>query len=112
MLNDLIFSQVLKDTIIINTARGGILNEIEALNYQDIKFISDVFINEPNLNKDFHRHNFLATPHIAGHSQFARFKMTKMAFDHVADFLGLEERLKRVYPLKQLNFAQIEIVMT
>ena len=105
MLNDLIFSQVLKDTIIINTARGGILNEIEALNYQDIKFISDVFINEPNLNKDFHRHNLLATPHIAGHSQFARFKMTKMAFDHVADFLGLEAKVKESLPSQTIEFC-------
>ena len=105
MLNDLIFSQVLKDTIIINTARGGILNEIEALNYQDIKFISDVFINEPNLNKDFYRHNFLATPHIAGHSQFARFKMTKMAFDHVADFLGLEAKVKEGLPSQTIEFC-------
>ena len=105
MLNDLIFSQVLKDTIIINTARGGILNENEALNYQDIKFICDVFINEPNLSKDFHRHNFLATPHIAGHSQFARFKMTKMAFDHVADFLGLEAKVKEVLPSQTIEFC-------
>ena len=32
--------------------------------------------------------NLFATPHIAGHSQFARYQMTKMAYENVMNFLG------------------------
>ena len=50
--------------------------------------ISDVFENEPNINEDFLNKNLFATPHIAGHSQFARYQMTKMAYENVMNFLG------------------------
>ena len=53
-----------------------------------IRLISDVFENEPNVNKDFLNKNLFATPHIAGHSQFARYQMTKMAYENVMNFLG------------------------
>ena len=41
------------------------------------------------MNEDFLNKNLFATPHIAGHSQFARYQMTKMAYENVMNFLGL-----------------------
>ena len=36
-----------------------------------------------------------ATPHIAGHSQYARYQMTKMAYENVANFLGIKNTEKK-----------------
>ena len=78
--------------IILNTSRGGVVSEKDFLELDDdhnyIRLISDVFENEPNINEDFLNKNLFATPHIAGHSQFARYQMTKMAYENVMNFLG------------------------
>lgn len=78
--------------IILNTSRGGVVSEKDFVELDDdhnyIRMISDVFENEPNINEDFLNKNLFATPHIAGHSQFARYQMTKMAYENVMNFLG------------------------
>ena len=78
--------------IILNTSRGGVVSEKDFLEFDGvdnyIELISDVFENEPNINEDFLNKNLFATPHIAGHSQFARYQMTKMAYENVMNFLG------------------------
>ena len=87
------FLQNLPDgAIIVNTSRGGVVSEKDFMELDSdkdyIRLISDVFENEPNVNKDFLNKNLFATPHIAGHSQFARYQMTKMAYENVMNFLG------------------------
>ena len=87
------FLQNLPDgAIIVNTSRGGVVSEKDFLELDDdrhcIRLISDVFENEPNINEVFLNKNLFATPHIAGHSQFARYQMTKMAYENVMNFLG------------------------
>ena len=78
--------------VILNTSRGGVVSEKDFLELDDdrhyIRLISDVFENEPKVNEDFLNKNLFATPHIAGHSQFARYQMTKMAYENVMNFLG------------------------
>jgi len=83
------------EAIIINTSRGGVLDESVFLELDHkLNLISDVFENEPNINKDFLDKNLFATPHIAGHSQYARYQMTKMAYENVANFLGIKNTEK------------------
>ena len=60
-----------------------------------IRLISDVFANEPNINKDFLEKNLFGTPHIAGHSQYALYQMTKMASEHIDNFLGMKNTEKK-----------------
>lgn len=60
-----------KGVIIINTARGGIVDEdalIESLNTGQVAFAGlDVFVNEPTPRKDLLQHpRVSATPHIGG----------------------------------------------
>tara|TARA_B100000900_G_scaffold391828_1_gene386787 strand:- start:41 stop:1138 length:1098 start_codon:yes stop_codon:yes gene_type:complete len=80
--------------VILNTSRGGVVSERDFLELNDshnyVWLISDVFENEPNINEDFLNKNLFATPHIAGHSQFARYQMTKMAYENVMNFLEQE----------------------
>lgn len=87
------FEYCVDGATILNTSRGGVVSEKDFLELDDdrhyIRLISDVFENEPKVNEDFLNKNLFATPHIAGHSQFARYQMTKMAYENVMNFLGL-----------------------
>ena len=95
---NLFYSTKFKDckdgAIILNTSRGGVVSEKDFLELDEdrhhVQLISDVFENEPEVNEDFLNKNLFATPHIAGHSQFARYQMTKMAYENVMNYLGLE----------------------
>ena len=94
LINKVFLQNLTDGAIIVNTSRGGVVSEKDFLELDDdrhyIRLISDVFENEPNINEDFLNKNLFATPHIAGHSQFARYQMTKMAYENVMDFLGQE----------------------
>lgn len=57
------------DTIIINAARGGILNEEELLRLKTpITYCTDVYNDEPKIHAEVIEFSTLCTPHIAGHS--------------------------------------------
>ena len=68
---------------LINTARGGIINEDDLYNFLNknkFNSASDVFINEPNINtKLIKLKNFFATPHIAGSTTESILKMGRSA---------------------------------
>jgi len=95
LLRKKIFERLPDGAIIINTSRGGVVSEKDFMeldsNKDYIRLISDVFENEPNVNKDFLEKNLFGTPHIAGHSQYARYEMTKMAYKNVVNFLGFKD---------------------
>jgi len=69
-LNKDIFKKLKDDAIIINTARGGIVNEddlYEALSTTNIQAAFDAFWDEPYHGKlmEFYPNKFYATPHMA-----------------------------------------------
>jgi phosphoglycerate dehydrogenase-like enzyme len=68
---------------LINTARGGIINEDDLYNFLNknkFNSASDVFINEPNINcRLIKLKNFFATPHIAGSTIESILKMGRSA---------------------------------
>ena len=90
LVNASFLSKLSKGTVIINTSRGGVVSEEDFLHSKDLFLISDVFEGEPNLCSKFCEKNYYFTPHIAGHSQFSRYAMTRMAFHNVADYLSVE----------------------
>ncbi|MDF1646749.1 MAG: 4-phosphoerythronate dehydrogenase [Legionellaceae bacterium] len=68
------FKTLKTNTVIINAARGGIVDEKALLNTQkNIIYCTDVYQNEPNINPDIIDYATLCTPHIAGHSIEAKF---------------------------------------
>lgn len=69
LLNAEFFKQLQPGTMIINAARGGIVNETDLLNAPiDLVYCTDVYCNEPNINPAIIDFATLCTPHIAGHS--------------------------------------------
>lgn len=62
------------NTMIINAARGGILEEQALLNLKkNIIYCTDVYEEEPKINYKIINHATLCTPHIAGHSIEAKY---------------------------------------
>ncbi|MFT6546444.1 MAG: D-3-phosphoglycerate dehydrogenase, partial [Bacteriovoracaceae bacterium] len=91
LLNKKNLSLLKRSSFVINTARGGLINEvdlIEALNTQSIAGAAlDVFEEEPNFNKYFIENpNVIMTPHIGGSSLQAITKMGLAAIDGLENF--------------------------
>lgn len=80
--------------LVINAARGGIINEEALLNAHKKgkvgDFILDVWENEPVFNDDTARRAFLKTPHIAGYSLQAKNRATQIICKALADHFSIE----------------------
>ena len=58
----------LKNKILINTSRGGVVSEAFVMESQDLIYVADVWLNEPAPSTAVIQKAFIATPHIAGYS--------------------------------------------
>jgi D-3-phosphoglycerate dehydrogenase len=103
LINEKSFDHFKPDAILINTARGGIVNE-EAL-YGALKngklrgAACDVFVNEPPTgdNPLVSLANFIATPHVGANTEEALFRMGMTVVDEIFKVLDGKEPN---YPVK------------
>jgi phosphoglycerate dehydrogenase-like enzyme len=90
MLDTEALSRLPAGAVVVNTARGGILDEDALLASLKSGHISaaalDVFANEPPLNKELLRHpNVFVTPHIGGSAEEAVLAMGRAAIAGLAE---------------------------
>lgn len=89
------FSSLKKKPIIINSARGGIVdtNAIKAaLNKGEISgAMIDCWENEPNIDLEYLNMVDIATPHIAGYSADGKANATRMSLAAIANFYHLSQ---------------------
>ncbi|OGM25680.1 hypothetical protein A2962_03870 [Candidatus Woesebacteria bacterium RIFCSPLOWO2_01_FULL_39_61] len=88
MINKDAFAKMKKGVILVNTARGPIVNEaelVEALRDGKLRGAGlDVYDNEPNINPELvAMENVVTTPHIASATWEAREKMGQQAVDAI-----------------------------
>lgn len=80
--------------VIINAARGGVVEEADLLqafkNGNIGHLITDVWENEPDFNPDLADSSFIATPHIAGYSEQAKLNASRIIAEKCCQFFGLE----------------------
>tara|TARA_R110000868_G_scaffold410693_4_gene699822 strand:- start:56533 stop:57702 length:1170 start_codon:yes stop_codon:yes gene_type:complete len=98
--------------LIINAARGGIIDETAISNAIDLgcvkNIIIDVWENEPDFNPDFASQAFIATPHIAGYSEQSKLNASKMVCAKLCSFFELNcPPTKNLYPIKELKPAHL-----
>lgn len=78
---------------LINTSRGGVLEErllMEAKQVKSIRYlVADVWENEPKYDTTFRKNQFIATPHIAGYSVEAKLRASWMSVKQVANLLNI-----------------------
>ncbi len=91
------FEKMQKGSFIINTSRGGIIDEkalLDSLNKMHLGgAMLDVFENEPlnSPNKFAKFDNVILTPHIAGLTNQSNSRVSKMITMHILDFLKEED---------------------
>ena len=80
--------------LLINTSRGGVLNEMEATHTltlrKDIHLVLDVFEGEPRAEPDLVSVTHLITPHIAGYSQRAKHLAARQVAKALMGFFDLD----------------------
>ena len=74
--------------ILINAARGGIIDETAWLEAHTQANIIDCWQNEPNIHPQLHKQANIATPHIAGHSLDAKIAGTEKVYQALCQFCG------------------------
>lgn len=80
--------------LIINSARGGVIDEKALLTAMKRGTVRDTIIdtweNEPDIHLDTFGAGFLKTPHIAGYSEQAKENASKFVADKLTDFFELD----------------------
>ncbi|MDR0823913.1 MAG: 4-phosphoerythronate dehydrogenase PdxB [Prevotella sp.] len=96
------FSALKKKPIIINSARGGIVDTAaikKALKENLIAgAVVDCWENEPLIDLEYMNLADIATPHIAGYSADGKANATRMSLASIADFYGLSKE-----PISQIK---------
>ena len=84
--------------LIINTARGGVIEEEAVLrahaNGTVQNLIIDVWENEPVFNDELARVSFIKTPHIAGYSVQAKLQASRIICEEMNAHFGLDHPIR------------------
>jgi len=89
ILDKLIFAQCKKGVIVLNTARGSLIDEQALTDALDDGIVSaaglDVFSTEPYKGKLLNYYQVIVTPHVASNTLESRQQMEMEAVDHIID---------------------------
>ena len=88
LCNGAFLSKCKQDALIINAARGGVVDE-QALLRSGHPYILDTWENEPDIHQTVLHHAFRASMHIAGYSVQGKHNATQMCLDAIANTFGL-----------------------
>lgn len=95
LANENFFWSLAKKPIIINSARGGIVDTKAIKAAKQNSLIEDAIIdcweNEPTIDLEYMQLAAIATPHIAGYSADGKANATRMSLDSVANFFDLDK---------------------
>lgn len=111
LLNEELISSLSKGKIIINTSRGGVIDNNALSKFaeeKNFKIILDVWENEPNVNLDLLKKTKGATPHIAGYSLEGKVNGTKIIYDSLCNYLKLEANWEPYLPAPKNAFIEID----
>ena len=88
LCNEAFLNKCKPDALIINAARGGVVDE-QALLRSGHPFILDTWENEPNINPEVLSKALLASMHIAGYSVEGKRNASQMCLNAIAEQFGL-----------------------
>ncbi len=108
LINADFLSKLQDDVILVNTSRGGVVDERALLERATMTTILDVWKNEPNINQLLLERATLGTPHIAGYSFDGKVRGTEMLYAAVCDYFQQTPQAQITLPappLKRLTFS-------
>jgi erythronate-4-phosphate dehydrogenase len=88
MIDQLQLNLIQPNAILLNCARGAVINQQALLQNKNIILCLDVWENEPDISLTLLNKVTIGTPHIAGYSKQAKFRATQMMYDRAAQFFG------------------------
>jgi erythronate-4-phosphate dehydrogenase len=110
MVNETVLNTLAPDTILINAARGAVVDnkalESRLKKKPEQQVVLDTWEGEPDINLELLKRVSIATPHIAGYSSEGKLNGTRMIHDQYTRFFGLEART-RAY--KEVQKIMLEI---
>lgn len=84
------FAKLRRAPIIINSARGGIVDTKALVDAKDKGLVGELIIdcweNEPDIDRELLNRAAIATPHIAGYSQEGKIRASQVVLDAVTTF--------------------------
>lgn len=90
---DFLFSLAKKGAVVVNTSRGGIIDEQALLDAIDKGVVGqaviDTWENEPAINLELLDRAYIATPHIAGYSADGKANASNMVIDALCRHFGV-----------------------
>ncbi|MDC1008175.1 4-phosphoerythronate dehydrogenase, partial [Gammaproteobacteria bacterium] len=86
---DKFFLDNIQGKTLINTSRGGVVDESELIKLRNINYISDVWTDEPCPSNEVIEYALLATPHVAGHSTNGKINGTIMLIDFLQNHIEI-----------------------
>ncbi|MCX7125749.1 MAG: 4-phosphoerythronate dehydrogenase [Gammaproteobacteria bacterium] len=92
IINADLIKKIKSSAILINTSRGGVIDQIALLNKKDIILCLDVWEHEPHISLELLHKVFIGTPHIAGYSVQAKYRATEMIYESAATFFGITDQ--------------------
>ncbi|MDC1073953.1 erythronate-4-phosphate dehydrogenase [Gammaproteobacteria bacterium] len=101
---DEVFLSDMQGKTIINTSRGGVVDESKLINLQNTNYISDVWIGEPCPSNEIINFALLATPHIAGHSIDGKINGTIMLMESLQNCIDINTDQKKLNLHVMKNF--------
>jgi len=111
MVNSSFIDKIKDGVILINTSRGGVVNE-EQLCRKFSKFrgiVIDVWKNEPSINLELLKLADITTSHIAGYSYNGKINGTEILYDEVSSFFFKEKKWSKDHIIKNLKTNIIEL---
>lgn len=113
LADDRFFGTVGKKPFIINSCRGGVVDNIalkNALRKGNISgAVIDCWENEPNIDTELLQLVDIATPHIAGYSADGKWTATKMSLENLNNFFSLGVNPIKLMPLPQPENPVIDV---
>lgn len=103
LADEVFFRSLKKKPIIINTARGEVVDTQALLKAMDEGLVStdaiiDVWENEPDINRELLERAYIATPHIAGYSADGKGNATRMALEGLCRHFHVDAEIKFKLP--------------
>ncbi len=83
------FASCRKNTLIINAARGGVVDEKAMLSLH-LPYVIDTWEGEPNVDKEVVENAFRASFHIAGYSLQGKINATQQCLDSFSEYFETE----------------------
>lgn len=94
MVNTQFLDHIPSNAILINTSRGGIIDEETIQVYlddnKDFSVVLDVWEHEPEINLELLARAAIGTPHIAGYSLDAKIRATEMLYSEFCRYFELQ----------------------